>query len=180
MRNHHIKESAMKTIRETNSQIIEWKGTWEYVLQSGEDVIGTLRLKDKQITLALAESAEGNWRFKKKWFPFDKVILYHNDSDAELAVLRTKLSEQKSSLQFPDGHIFYWQPNNTWRNRCTFTDAFGEHLLHFHRNSNPFTILLTPKGHSTGSVEVTRFGLYTYELPLLLLLGCYLMIIDSI
>lgn len=170
----------MKTIREMNSQIIEWKGTWEYLLQSGEDVVGTLRLKDKQITWAMAESAKGRWRFKKKWFPFDKVILYHNDSDAELGVLRRKLSEQKSSLQFPDGHIFYWQPTNTWRNKCTFTDVFGEHLLHFRRNSNPFTILATPKGYSTGSVEVTRFGLYTHELPLLLLLGCYLMIIDSI
>jgi hypothetical protein len=170
----------MKTIRETDSQVVEWKGRWEYELRSNGDIIGMLRFKEKQVTRALAESAEGTWRFKKKWFPFDKVILYHGDSDAELAVLRTKLAEQKSSLQFPDGHVFYWQPTNTWRNKCVFTDAFGEHLLYFHRNSNPFTILATPKGQSTGSVEITRFGLYTYELPLLLLLGCYLMIIDSI
>lgn len=170
----------MKTIRETDSQVVEWMGKWQYELRSKEDVIGILHLKNNQITRAVAESAEGTWTFKKKWFPFDKVILYHGDSDAELAVLRTKLGERSSSLQFPDGHVFYWQPTNTWRNKCIFTDAFGEHLLYFHRNSNPFTILATPKGQSNGSVEITRFGLYMSELPLLLLLGCYLMIIDSI
>jgi hypothetical protein len=61
-----------------------------------------------------------------------------------------------------------------------FTDAFGEPLLHFKRNSSPISVLAAPKGHSTGMVEITRFGLYMYELPLLLLLGCYLMVIDSI
>jgi hypothetical protein len=170
----------MKTIRETGSQVVEWRGRWKYELRSNGDIIGLLHFQENLVTRAVAESAEGSWRFRKKWFPFDKVLLYHGDSDAEIAVLRTKLIEQKSNLQFPDGHVFYWQPTNKWRSRCMFTDAFGEHLLHFHRNSNPFTILAMPKGQSTGSVEITRFGLYMYELPLLLLLGCYLMIIDSI
>lgn len=170
----------MKTIRETDSPIVEWKGRWEYELRSNGDIIGMLRFEENQVTRAVAESAEGTWRFKKKWFPFDKVLLYQGDTDAEVGVFRTKLAADKSSLEFPDGHLFYWKPTNVRRNKCTFTDAFGEHLLSFHRNSNPFTILATPKGQSTGSVEITRFGLYTYELPLLVLLGCYLMIIDSI
>ncbi|MGD8983077.1 MAG: hypothetical protein PVH99_03265 [Desulfobacteraceae bacterium] len=170
----------MKAIRETNSQVVEWKGRWEYELRSNGDIIGILHFKENQVTRAVAESAEGSWRFRKKWFPFDKVILFQGDTDTEVGVLRTKLAGDKSSLEFPDGHLFYWKPTNVWRNKCTFTDAFGEHLLHFKRNSNPISVLAAPKGHSTGKVEITRFGFYMYELPLLLLLGCYLMVIDSI
>jgi hypothetical protein len=170
----------MKTIRETDSQVVQWKGKWQYELRSNEDIVGILHLKHNEVTRAVAESAEGTWRFKKKWFPLDKVILFQGDTDEEVAVLRTKLAGDRSSLEFPDGHLFYWRPKNVWRNRYTFTDAFGEDLLHFKRNSTPISVLAAPKGHSTGEVEITRFGFYMYELPLLLLLGCYLMIIDSI
>ena len=170
----------MKAIRETNSHLVEWKGRWEYELRSNGDIIGMLHFKENQINKAVAESAEGSWSFRKKWFPFDKVLLYQGHTDTEIAVLRTKLAADKSSLEFPDGHLFYWKPTNVWRNKCTFTDAFGENLLHFDRNSSPISALAAPKGHSIGKVEITRFGYYMYELPLLLLLGCYLMIIDSI
>lgn len=170
----------MKAIRDTYRQVVEWAGRWEYTLRSGEDLIGTLHIKNNAATRAVAESAEGSWKFRKKWFPFEKVMLYPGDSETDLAVFKIKWGQEKGSLEFPDGHVFYWLPANVWRNKCVFTDAFGENLLHFKRNSNPISVLATPKGYSTGKVEITRFGLYMAELPLLLLLGCYLMIIDSI
>ena len=102
----------MKTIRETDSQVVEWKGRWEYELRSNGDIIGMLHFKENQVTKAVAESAEGSWRFRKKWFPFDKVLLYQGETDTEIGVLRTKLAADKSSLEFPDGHLFYWKPTN--------------------------------------------------------------------
>ncbi|MBW2031674.1 MAG: hypothetical protein JRJ03_10750 [Deltaproteobacteria bacterium] len=170
----------MKRITEVSEHEANWKGCWEYVLQAGEDLIGALRLKAGHVTQGTAESAHGNWRFRKKWFPREKVIVYQEDSGTKLAVFKTRWGREKGLLEFTDGHVYQWLSKSVWRNKCVFTDAFGEHLLYFRRNSNPLSILAVPKGYSTGTVEITRFGLYMSELPVLMLLGCYLMIIDAI
>ncbi|MBW2066306.1 MAG: hypothetical protein JRJ03_15460 [Deltaproteobacteria bacterium] len=170
----------MKRITEVSSHLVEWKGSWEYVLRAGEDVIGTLYLKERQVTQAMAESAHGTWRFRKKWFPREKVILYQGNSDIQLAVFKAGWGREKGALEFTDGHVYQWLSKNVWRNNCVFTDLFGEHLLYFRRKSNPISVLAVPKGYCAGTVEITRFGLHMSELPVLMLLGCYLMIIDSI
>jgi hypothetical protein len=170
----------MKTYYEGNHQEIEWAGRWEYILCSGEEVIGKLNLERTTGTRALAESEDKRWEFEKKWFPFEKVILRAVGSDSELAVFKSKWIEEKSSLEFADGHVFYWMPTNIWRNKCVFTDAFGEVLVHFKRNSNPLTALALSKGESRGRAEIERIAFYIRELPLLILLGCYLMILDGI
>jgi len=170
----------MKTMQEAYGRTIQWAGIWKYQLRAGQDVIGLLQLEGNGGMQAVAESADGRWIFSKKWFPSEKVILRAGESDRELAVLQRRLMEERSSLVFTDGHIFYWKPTNVWRNNWVFTNEFGEVLLHFKRRSNPLTALIVSKGESKGSVDVEHFAFYMKELPLLTLLGCYLMVLDGI
>jgi hypothetical protein len=169
----------MKTFREANGQAIEWSGKWEYELRSGEDVIGKIHVKAKSGTHAVAESEDGRWIFEKRWLPSEKVTLRLEDSETEVAVFRTKLTEEKGSLEFSDGHVFFWVPANFWRTKCVFTNEVGEPLVHFKRNANPLTAFVLSRGESAGRVVIEQAGFSMLELPLLTLLGCYLMILES-
>ncbi len=170
----------MKPIREANSLRIEWRGKWEYLLRSGEDVVGMLHVQNHLGTRALAESADGVWIFEKRWFPFEKVTLRQADSNKEIAVFKSKLKEKINPLEFSFGLKYYWVPANVWRTQCVFTDAYGHILVHFSRDSNPFIAFALPKGHSTGRADIERSVASMPDIPLLTFLGCYLMVQESI
>jgi hypothetical protein len=170
----------MKSFLEANAQAVEWTGRWEYQLHSGQDIIGRLYLEKSQGTRALAESANGRWLFLKKWFPVPKVTLRLVDSDVDLAVLASKWREKMDSLEFSHGLKYYWLPVNKWGTECVFADAYGQLLIHFKRDSNPFIAFALPKGHSTGRAKIDRSRVGMPDIPLLTLLGCFLMVSESI
>ncbi len=62
-----MKDIRMKTIRGAGGQAIVWAGRWEYVLRSGQEIIGMLHVEEKHGMSAVAESADGRWRFRKTW-----------------------------------------------------------------------------------------------------------------
>ena len=76
--------------------------------------------------------------------------------------------------------MYYWKATNFWLNHYAFITRFGDPVLHFKRRSNPVTAVVVPKGKSTGVMEVEQSALYLSEISLLMLLGCYLTIIDAI
>jgi hypothetical protein len=170
----------MRRIIETGSGSYLWEGRWEYALRSGEAVIGSLHIEQDIAMSAVGHSVDGEWRFKKNWFPVEKVIVRPLDFDNEVAVLRNRRIEKRAALEFPYGQVYYWKATNFWLNQYAFTTRFGDPVLHFKRRSNPATALAVPKGKSTGTVEVAQSALYLSEISLLMLLGCYLTIIDAI
>jgi hypothetical protein len=169
----------VKTILEAANRLILWSGRWEYELRSGEDMIGVLRIQGDWGTRALAETSEGKWLFRRVWWPSAKVLMRPADSSFDTGVLRQRWLEKRSILEFPYGRVFYWVPMNRWETECVFTDGYDNPLLHFKRHSNPVITLFSPSGTSAGrlTIEVPAFGFP--ELPLLALLGCYLMVIES-
>lgn len=170
----------MKTFLEANTQAIEWSGRWEYELRSGREVIGRLHVEKSSGTRAMAESAHGRWLFLKKWFPLPKVLLRLVDSDVDFAVFRSKWMEKRDSLDFPHGLKYYWVPVNKWGTECVFADAYGQLLVRFKRDSNPFIAFALPRGHSTGRAEIEHSVVSVPDIPLLTLLGCFLMVTESI
>ncbi len=170
----------MKRFVESNGEVLRWAGRWEYALHLGEDVFGKLRVTERNGTSALAESAEGRWMFEKKWFPTDKVLLRLPNSDSEFAIFRNKVIEKRAALEFRDGHIYYWLTTNFWRNKYLFMDAFGQELIYFSRLSNPMAALALPKALSRGRVKIEYRALWMPEIDLLALLGCYLMVLESL
>lgn len=172
-------EGIVKSIRETVSQPIAWSGRWEYELRAGAFVIGTLRIKEKSGIRAVAETSEGRWVFRRMWWPVAKVRIQPVDSGFDIGVLKHRWLERRSSLEFPYGQVFFWVPIDLWETECVFTTRYGDPLLCFKRHSNPFITLMSGPGNSRGKmmIEVPAFGMP--ELPLLTMLGCYLMVIES-
>jgi hypothetical protein len=170
----------MKRFVESNGEILIWGGRWEYALHSGQGVFGKLQLTEKDGTRALAESADGRWMFEKKWFPTNKVLLRLPNSDSEFAVFKTKVFEKRSSLEFRDGHVFYWMTTNFWHNKYRFIDTYNQELICFSRHSNPFAAIAMAKALSRGRVKIENRALGIPEIGLLVLLGCYLMVLESI
>lgn len=169
----------MKAIQEAVSRPIVWSGRWEYELRAGSDVIGTLRIKEKSCVRAVAETSEGRWEFRRVWWPRAKVRVLPVNSGFDIGVLRHRWLEKRSCLEFPYGQVFFWVPVNLWETECVFTTRYGDPLLSFKRQSSPFITLMSGPGRSRGNmtIEVQAFGIP--ELPLLTMLGCYLMVIES-
>jgi hypothetical protein len=170
----------MKHIQETAVEPMTWTGKWDYELRTEKEIVGLLHMDKQPGMRAQVECADGSWVFKKKWFPFEKVSVYPGNQDTEIATFRNKRIENRALLDFPYDQRFYWMPQNFWLNEYTFTNLFGDPILHFKRNSNPLTVMVLPKGTSTGKLTIENEALSLPELPLLTLLGCYLMITDSI
>ena len=170
----------MKTFPEANTHAIKWTGRWEYHLRSGQDLLGILHVDKSLGTRAVAESAHGRWLFLKKWFPVPKVSLRPVDSDVELAVFTRKRKEKMDSLEFSHGLKYYWIPVSKWGTECVFADAYGQLLVHFKRDSNPFIAFALPRGHSRGRAEIERSSVGMPDIPLLTLIGCFLMVSESI
>lgn len=170
----------MKTILEAVNQPIRWFGRGEYQLLSGEDMIGLLRIQEKWGSRAFAETSEGKWIFRRVWWPSVKILMRPADSMFDTGVLRHSWVEKRSTLEFPYGRVFFWVPMNRWETECVFTDRFDNRLLYFKRHSNPLTAIFYPSGQSRGRVTIEISALGFPELPLLALLGCYLMVIESI
>ena len=66
---YRTQELPMIRIFETGTGPFLWEGRWEYVLRSGEAVIGTLQIAKNIGMSALGQSLDGQWRFEKNWFP---------------------------------------------------------------------------------------------------------------
>jgi hypothetical protein len=170
----------MRRIIETGSGPFQWEGRWEYSLRSEGGLIGSIQITRDVGMSAVGYSADGQWRFKKTWFPSEKVTVRPVDFDNEVAVLRARRIEKRAALEFPYGQVYYWKATNFWLNHFSFITRFGDPVLHFRRISNPVTSMVVPKGKSTGVMEVEPSALYLSEISLLMLLGCYLSIIDAI
>jgi hypothetical protein len=170
----------MKTFLELGREEVVWSGQWDYTVRSGEDVFGKIHVQNDMNLNAVAESCEGSWRFKKVWWPTPKVILHSTESNREVAFFRRTLHGKRKPLEFPYGQRFYWESAGFRLNRSIFKNRFGDLLLHFQRYSSPFTAMFIPRGSSSGIIEIENHALSLPELPMLTLLGCYLMIVDAL
>lgn len=170
----------MRTIHEATDRAITWSGRRDYELRSADDRVGVLRIQEAWGTRALAETCEGKWLFSRVWWPSAKVVIRPMDSSFEIGVLRHHWLDRRSHLKFPYGRMFCWVPMNRWETECIFTDGYDNRLIHFKRYSNPFFSLFFPSGQSRGRMMIEVQALGLPELPLLALLGCYLMVIESI
>ena len=170
----------MKTFQESFSHPVQWSGRGEYALHSGDDTLGVLRIQEIWGSRALAETSEGKWVFRRVWWPSAKVVVRPADSPFDTGILRQGWTEKRSTLEFPYGRVFFWVPMNRWETECVFTDPYDNPLLHFKRHSNPLITFFSPSGQSRGWIEIEDRALGFPELPVLALLGCYLMVIESI
>ncbi|HVP22578.1 MAG TPA: hypothetical protein VMS77_01545 [Conexivisphaerales archaeon] len=132
-------------------------------LLSGEEVVGTLEWKSSFGSLATGRAAGEEWTFKRGGFLSPYVSLRYFGTETDYA--RFSVSWGNGVLKLPTGRTFLWTKKGVWSPEYSFLDADGSSLLTFRRFSGLF------KMEATASVSEKARELR--ELPLLLLLGWY-------
>lgn len=169
----------MKNLRDVISHPLQWMqasaGERTYELHAGEDVVATLRWQKSGGSLALAESAEGHWTFKRTGFFSPKVTVRVVGTESDIAVFMPDWFAGRGTLELAGGHRFRWATTSFWRSEMAFCSEAGQPLVHY----KPECVLQL----AAAKVEIDQTGASIPELSLLVLLGWYFILLmaeDSI
>jgi len=144
-----------------------------YQLQKGQDVIGRLTWNSRCGTLADAECAEGRWTFKRVgcFDPFVTVRAY--GSERTLATFRPRLSGG-GLLELEHGNVIEFNASDLWGHRWVFLEPEGSVLLDIRvDHGGGFLGALRPEG----IIDIREASVMKPELPLVLCLGWYLILL---
>jgi hypothetical protein len=147
-----------------------------FELRAGDSLYATLRFEKAFGTLATAESADGVWTFKRVGFLNPRVTVRKVGAEANLAIYQPKFWGD-GLLEFPDGRVFHWRSTNFWGTQWGFADWDGNSL--FALKPGVDKPKLSDLFKTQALVEVEAQGHALAELPLLVLLGWYLMILHQ-
>jgi hypothetical protein len=147
-----------------------------FELLCGDDRIGTLRWEKSFGSLATAEASEGQWTFKRGGFWGWRVTVRESGSAETIAMFELSLALDSTcgtgSLQYRGGQRIRWAPSGSfwhwyWHPRWMWVSVNGLEIAGFsyHRG-----IMKTE-----GRLEVSTHRAGLPELPLLALLGWYLL-----
>lgn len=164
----------MKTIREVGDRPLRWTRpsmlTRQYELVSGSEVVGGLKWESMFGSLATAETAEGDWTFKRAGFVSPRVTVRRPGSEEDLAVLRVGFKGD-GLLHGPGRTNYQWQRTSFWRPEFAFATETGRLLISFDPD---FSLL-----KHAATVKLEPEALPLEDLPLLVTLGWYLMLLLS-
>jgi hypothetical protein len=159
----------MRAIRQVADQELIWTQPKAlertFCLQAGEEVLAILHWERAQGSLAVAETADGRWTFKRVGLLRPRVTVRLAGEDADLAALDFRWNGG-GELVFPGGSRFDWVCLNFWATLWGFKNRAGEQLILFRPKLNL---------KKRGTVVIERPARDLSELPLLTLLGWYLL-----
>jgi nucleoside-diphosphate-sugar epimerase len=159
------KEATMSWPADLKGQTLEWRKSQgekrTHTLLAGGRTVATLRRE--RGSAATAESGGRRWKFKRAGFLRPRITIQAEGSEFGFRPQWHGGGE----LVFTDGRRFVWRQRSFWRQEWAFSDAHGQELLKLRCG-------LT-KGK--GKVEVTPAGAEHAQLPLLVLLSWYLILL---
>jgi hypothetical protein len=152
----------MRSLYKISGEELRWvKPKWlkrQYELRAGEEVVATLARSSG--SNAIGEWSGGRYVFSQKGW-FNQRILVGADADA-VAPLAT-FTRRGGVLTLAGGRTLFWRKPSVWKSRRVWSDGSAT-LVEF----NPAS------GYSSPRVMITPEGARLAKLPLLLLLGEYL------
>ncbi|MDQ6876576.1 MAG: hypothetical protein M3082_02545 [Candidatus Dormibacteraeota bacterium] len=161
----------MRTIREVADQELVWiqpaRMKQGFELHASDEVVATLQFE--RASLASGEAAEQRWTFKREGFWHPQVTIRLPDSDANIAVFQPAWTGG-GTLELPQGRLLRLGAANFWHSRWDWSDTASQApLVHFNSHAG---LLKTE-----GLVDVETDAVAYPELPLLVVLGWYLLIL---
>lgn len=155
----------MKSFNEVSLKGLKWvqRSSTEDELISGDDVVGALHWASRWSSLATAESADGNWTFKRAGFIHPKITIRKIDQDVDLYTADVGWRGE-ATLMLPSQGAFQWKPN-FWNNKWTLFDNNGKEMMR---------IELGGFVNVSGNVTIEQTSIATPTLSLLALLGWHL------
>jgi hypothetical protein len=138
-----------------------------YELRAGTDVVATLTWQ--RGSLADAEADDHHWTFKRAGFWQPRVTVRVAGSDTDVAIFRPAWMGG-GTLELAGGKVLRFSAANFWHSQWNWQEPRTESaLVHFKSQQG-----LLKTG---GRVEITPTARTIPELPLLVLLGWYLLIL---
>lgn len=142
----------------------------EFELRSESELVATLKFRSGWGTFATAASGDGAWTFKRVGFWQSKVSIRNSGSETDLAVFKNNTWASGGTLEFPNSRAFR-ATTNFWQTELAFQTESSEPLMLF-KYGGLF--------RRSASVEISPLGQRAVELPLLVLIGWYLVfMLDS-
>ncbi|PKL82026.1 MAG: hypothetical protein CVV24_12215 [Ignavibacteriae bacterium HGW-Ignavibacteriae-3] len=169
----------MKSLREKTGEHLSWmqpKATHQlFELKEGENVFGRLVFPKSVGSLAEAETSDGKWTFKRVGFFNTKITVRKFGEEHELAVFKPNLMAKSGSLEFSSGKKFQWHAANFWETKFELKDDAGEAIVTF--QSGVDDPKLKDWFKTQARVEIHEDKKDLEELPVIVLLGWYLIIV---
>jgi len=138
----------------------------DYELHAGDELAGTVRLRSLFGSLATGESADGCWTFKRVGFLQTRVTIRVCGEETDIAVFRNNTWSGGGELELPNGRKVL-VTTNLWQTNLEFKTESEETLLRFKSAG-----LI----HLSAMVEIRREAIGLAELPWLVMLGWYLIV----
>ena len=138
-----------------------------FELRASDDVVATLQFE--RASLATAESGEQRWTFKRQGFWHPQVTIRLPDSEDNLAVFKPAWMGG-GILDLSGGRSLRFGAANFWHSQWDWSDVASQSpLVHFKSRQG---LLKTE-----GQVDIEATAITYPELPLLVVLGWYLLIL---
>ncbi len=164
----------MKTLGDLIGHELKWvqprRLNRRFELRAGDEVLATLSWQKKWGSLAVAETAGGQWTLKRSGFLRPRVTVRPAGSEADLALFAAGWWGD-GVLEVVGGSRFFWKPTNFWRSEWVWSSSDGIPLLRIKAKAR----LVRMQGRL--NVEPTAGSVP--ELMLLAVVGWYLLVLMS-
>ena len=160
----------MRKIASLTSQGLRWEQPrvfkMEYELRAGAELAATLKFRSSFGSFATGESADGCWTFKRVGFWQTKATVRLCESDSDIATFKNNTWSGGGTLELSDRRTFP-ATTNLWQTKFGFNNESGETLIEF-----------TSVGllHLSSTVEIHPVAVNLAELPWMVMLGWYLVV----
>jgi hypothetical protein len=159
----------MRTINEVAMGELLWvqpaRLKQEFELRADDEVVGTLRFE--RSSLASAETAHQSWTFKREGFWHPRVTVRVPGSDANVAEFSPAWTGG-GTLDLGGRHLRF-AAANFWHSQWDWIDAQNQPLVYFKSHQG---LLKTE-----GQIEIEPAAMTSPDLPLLVVLGWYLLVL---
>ena len=160
----------MRTIREVAGQQLLWVQPARmhqfFELRAGDEVVGTLRWE--RASLAIGETADHQWSFKREGFWHPRITVRVKGLDDNVALFSPGWAGG-GTLDLPQGRSLHFGAANFWHSQWAWEKVKDTPLVRF---TNHVGLLKTE-----GQVNVDGDAAQSPDLPLLVVLGWYLLIL---
>jgi hypothetical protein len=159
----------MKKINELAGRELVWvqpaRLKEEFELRAGDEVIATLRWQ--RSSLAIAETADQSWTFKREGFWHPRVTVRIPGSDDNIATFQPGWAGG-GTLDLDPGKQLRFGAPNFWHSQWDWLDPHNQPLVHFKSHQGLLKV--------EGEVAIEPAAIKSPDMPLLVVLGWYLLV----
>jgi len=139
----------------------------EYELRAQDALLATLKFRSAFGSLAVAETGNGCWTFKRVGFFSTRVSIRACDTETDMASFKNNTWSGGGTLEFPNGRS-YRASTNFWQTRLELVSEYDQVVLSYSDIGGFF--------RRTASVQIESFASKIEELPMMVTLSWYLVV----